>query len=73
MHSFIEKLTVIKELTDIRQIWKVKYKLKDILFIVLVATIANADEWVEMGFITTLQHTYPPLIEQVVIHQVLTT
>ncbi len=73
MHSFIEKITVIKELTDIRQTWKVKHKFKGILFIVLVATIANADEWVEIGFITTLQHTYPTLIEQVVIHQVLTT
>ena len=48
MHNFIEKLTVIEELTDTRQQWKVKHKLKDILFIVLAATIANADEWVEM-------------------------
>ena len=48
MHNFIEKLTIIEELTDTRQQWKVKYKLKDIVFIVLAATIANADEWVEM-------------------------
>lgn len=48
MQNFIEKLTVIEELTDNRQQWKVKHKLKDIVFIVLVATIANADEWFEM-------------------------
>ena len=48
MHNFIEKLTIIEELTDTRQQWKVKHKLKDIVFIVLAATIANANEWVEM-------------------------
>ena len=48
MHDFIERLNIIERQTDSRQQWKVKHKLSDILFIVLVATIANADEWVEM-------------------------
>ena len=33
---------------DVRQARKVRHKLKDILVIVLFATLANADDWVEM-------------------------
>ncbi|WP_455755263.1 transposase family protein [Treponema phagedenis] len=38
----------MEELADTRQQWKVKHTLSDIIFIVLVATIANADEWTEI-------------------------
>ena len=34
---------------DVRQARKVRHKLKDILAIVLSATLANADDWVEMA------------------------
>ena len=34
---------------DIRQQSKVRHSLKDILVIVLFATLANADDWVEMA------------------------
>ncbi len=33
---------------DVRQARKVRHKLKDILVIVLFATLSNADDWVEM-------------------------
>lgn len=34
---------------DVRQEKKVRHSLKDILAIVLFATLANADDWVEMA------------------------
>ncbi|GLC82583.1 ISAs1 family transposase [Lacrimispora brassicae] len=43
-----ELLEWMEYLDDIRQKRKVRHKLKDILVIVLFATLANADDWVEM-------------------------
>lgn len=34
---------------DFRQSWKIKHKLIEILFISVIATIANADSWIEIG------------------------
>ena len=34
---------------DSRQEWKVAHELKDIVVITLFATLANADDWVEIG------------------------
>ena len=42
MHEFIESLEIIE---DKRQVSKVRHKIQDILFIVLMATLANADTW----------------------------
>lgn len=35
---------------DVRQEKKVRHKLKDIIVIVLFATLANVNDWGEMGF-----------------------
>lgn len=43
-----ELLNWMEYIEDVRQIKKVRHKLKDILVIVLFATLANADDWVEM-------------------------
>ena len=40
-------LKKIERINDVRQWWKVKHKLLDIVMIVLFATLANADEWEE--------------------------
>ena len=40
--DFIERL---KNIRDIRQEWKIKHKVADIIAIVLFALLANADEW----------------------------
>ncbi|SHK28059.1 DDE_Tnp_1-associated [Paramaledivibacter caminithermalis DSM 15212] len=37
------------KIKDFRQPWKTKHKLIEILFIAVVATIANADGWIEIG------------------------
>ena len=42
MEELLEKLTKIR---DIRQEWKIKHKIGDIVAIVLFAMLANADEW----------------------------
>lgn len=38
-----------KNVKDFRQEWKVKHKLIEILFIAVIATIANANTWIEIG------------------------
>jgi predicted transposase YbfD/YdcC len=47
-----KKVTAFQELfaniPDERQEWKVKHKLVDILFIAIVATVADCDDWEEM-------------------------
>lgn len=43
-----ELLDWMEYIEDVRQARKVRHKLKDILVIVLFATLANADDWVEM-------------------------
>lgn len=43
-----ELLNWMEYIEDMRQTKKVRHKLKDILVIVLFATLANADDWVEM-------------------------
>ena len=46
MQELLDWLEYIK---DDRQQRKVRHTLKDILVIVLFATLANADDWVEMA------------------------
>lgn len=43
---------------DVRQTRKVRHKLKDILVIVLFATLANADDWVEMEMFALTYEDY---------------
>lgn len=43
-----ELLEWLEYIEDVRQARKVCHKLKDILVIVLFATLANVDDWVEM-------------------------
>ena len=43
-----ELLNWLEYIEDVRQQTKVRHKLKDILVIVLFATLANADDWVEI-------------------------
>ncbi|QEK02310.1 transposase family protein [Treponema phagedenis] len=38
-------MTVTEELTDTRRQWQIKHTVSDIIFVVLVATIANTDEY----------------------------
>ena len=45
MKEFLNQLVVIEESVDTRQQWKIKHRLGDIIFIVLVATLCNCDEW----------------------------
>ena len=44
-----ELLQWLEYIEDKRQEKKVRHKLKDILAIVLVATLSNADDWIEMA------------------------
>ena len=44
-----ELLDWMEYIEDDRQQRKVRHTLKDILVIVLFATLANADDWVEMA------------------------
>lgn len=44
-----ELLQWIEYIEDIRQKRKVRHSLKDIVVIVLFATLANADNWVEIA------------------------
>jgi predicted transposase YbfD/YdcC len=43
-----ELLEFIEVIEDVRQEWKVAHKLKDIVVIVLLGTLANADDWIEI-------------------------
>ena len=44
-----ELLSWMEYIEDSRQQGKVKHTLKDILVIILFATLANADDWVEIS------------------------
>lgn len=46
MNNFKDSFSNIK---DFRQEWKVKHSLIEILFIAVIATIANANTWIEIG------------------------
>ena len=52
MNELLEWLEYIE---DVRQERKVKHKLKDIIVIVLFATLANVDDWVEMEYFAYYQ------------------
>lgn len=41
-------VSLFEDLPDQRQEWKIKHKLVDIIFIAVVATIADCDDWEEM-------------------------
>jgi len=42
--------TIMERIPDLRQEWKVVHPLKNIVTIVLFALLANADDWVEIGY-----------------------
>ena len=53
-----ELLDWLEYLEDGRQQSKVRHKLKDISVIVLFATLANADDWVEMAMFADYYQDY---------------
>ncbi len=53
-----ELLFWMEYIEDVRQPWKVKHLLKDILVIVLFATLANADDWVEIAMFANAYQDY---------------
>ena len=53
-----ELLDWMEYIEDIRQPGKVRHKLKDILVIVLFATLANADDWVEIEMFARFHQEY---------------
>ena len=53
-----ELLSWMEYIEDVRQPWKVKHSLKDILVIVLFATLANADDWVEISLFADSYQDY---------------
>lgn len=53
-----ELLQWIEYIEDIRQERKVRHSLKDIVVIVLFATLANADDWVEIATFAELYQDY---------------
>lgn len=55
MNELLEWLNYIE---DIRQEKKVRHKLKDIIVIVLFATLANVDDWVEMEYFANYHQDY---------------
>ena len=55
MEEFLEWLEYIE---DARQQNKVRHSLKDILVIVLFATLANADDWVEIEIFAKMHEAY---------------
>lgn len=57
MLEFIEMLNFI-EASDSRQQSKVKHRLKDILVIVLFATFADSDDWVEIALYAKVHQEY---------------
>lgn len=48
----------LEYIEDVRQQSKVRYPLKDILVIVLFATLANADDWVDMALFAEVYQDY---------------
>ena len=55
MEELLEWLDYIE---DARQQNKVRHSLKDILVIVLFATLGNADDWVEIGIFAKMHEEY---------------
>ena len=53
-----ELLEWMEYIEDVRQAKKVRHKLKDILVIVLFATLANADDWVEIAMFAEAYQDY---------------
>ena len=53
-----ELLSWMDYIEDVRQPGKVKHSLKDILVIVLFATLANADDWVEIAMFAEYHEDY---------------
>lgn len=53
-----ELLEWLEYVEDKRQAQKVKHKLKDILIIELFATLANADDWVEIAMFGEMHKEY---------------
>lgn len=53
-----ELLSWLEYIEDVRQEKKVRHKLKDIIVIVLFATLANADDWVEMAYFADFHQDY---------------
>lgn len=53
-----ELLEWMEYIEDVRQEKKVRHKLKDILVIVLFATLANVDDWVEMEYFANYHQDY---------------
>ena len=58
MQELLEWLEFIEETEDTRQRSKVLHPLKNILVIVLFATLANADGWVEMEIFAESNQEY---------------
>lgn len=58
MEELLEWLEYIEEVIDSRQQSKVRYRLKDIVIIVLFAILANADDWVEIGIFAAYHEEY---------------
>lgn len=53
-----ELLQWLEYIEDIRQERKVRHQLKDLLVIVLFATLANADDWVEIAMFAEAYQDY---------------
>ena len=53
-----ELLDWMEYMEDVRQERKVRHKLKDILVIVLFATLADADDWVEIAMFAEAYQDY---------------
>lgn len=53
-----ELLQWLEYIEDVRQERKVRHQLKDILVIVLFATLANADDWVEIAMFAEMYQDY---------------
>lgn len=53
-----ELLDWMEYMEDVRQEKKVRHKLKDIIVIVLFATLAKVDDWVEMEFSARYHQDY---------------
>lgn len=47
--------SAFENVSDFRQTWKVKHKLIEIIFTTVIATIANANTWIEVeSFLTKI-------------------
>ena len=53
-----ELMDWMEYIEDVRQVGKVCHKLKDILVIVLFATLADADDWVEIAMFAQVHQEY---------------